>query len=88
MNSGMVKPGKFGYLHLVYHFTVLLKKQPPDVFFLKRCSKKFHEIHRKLPLSEHLRTTTFLFTPLLHFCKITKFLNLQFIKQQDLSGSF
>ena len=24
MNSNMVKPGKFGYLHLVYHFTVPL----------------------------------------------------------------
>ena len=26
MNSNMVKPEKFGHLHLVYHFTVPLKK--------------------------------------------------------------
>ena len=25
MNSNMVKPGKFGHLQLVYHFTVPLK---------------------------------------------------------------
>ena len=25
MNSGMVKPEKFGHLYLVYHFTVPLK---------------------------------------------------------------
>ena len=25
MNSNMVKPEKFGYLHLVYHFTVPLR---------------------------------------------------------------
>ena len=29
MNSDMVKPEKFGHLHLVYHFTVPLK------FFIK-----------------------------------------------------
>ena len=27
MNSDMVKPEKFGHLHLVYHFTVPLKKK-------------------------------------------------------------
>ena len=26
MNSNIVKPGKFGHLHLVYHFTVPLKE--------------------------------------------------------------
>ena len=26
MNSDMVKPEKFGHLHLVYHFTVPLKR--------------------------------------------------------------
>ena len=25
MNSNMVKPGKFGHFHLVYHFTIPLK---------------------------------------------------------------
>ena len=28
MNSDMVKPEKFGHLHLVYHFTVPLSKLP------------------------------------------------------------
>ena len=28
MNSNMVKPEKFGHLHLVYHFTVPLTNPP------------------------------------------------------------
>ena len=26
------------------------QKQPPEVFCKKRCSKKFHKIHRKTPV--------------------------------------
>ena len=29
-----------------------MKKQPPEVFHEKRCSKKFRKIHRKTPVSE------------------------------------
>ena len=29
-----------------------LQKQPPEVFYKKRCSQKFHKIHRKTPASE------------------------------------
>ena len=30
------------------------KKQSPEVFCEKRCSEKFHKIHRKTPVSESL----------------------------------
>ena len=30
------------------------QKQPPEVFFVKRCSEKFHKIHRKTPVPEPL----------------------------------
>ena len=29
-----------------------LKKQPPKAFCKKRCSQKFHKIHRKTPVPE------------------------------------
>ena len=29
-------------------------KQPMEVLFRKRCSKKFHKIHRKTPVPESL----------------------------------
>ena len=29
-------------------------KQPPEVFFKKKCSYKFHKIHRKTPVPESL----------------------------------
>ena len=29
-------------------------KQPPEVFNKKRCSEKFHKIHRKTPVPESL----------------------------------
>ena len=31
-----------------------LQKQPPDVFYEKRCSLKFHKIHKKTPVPEFL----------------------------------
>ena len=31
-----------------------LQKQPPEVFCKKRCSKKFHKIHKKTPVPESL----------------------------------
>ena len=36
----------------------LIKKQPPEVFFKKMCSKKFRKIHRKTPVNfaKFLRT--------------------------------
>ena len=30
------------------------QKQPPEVFYKKRCSKKFHKIHRKVSVLEFL----------------------------------
>ena len=30
------------------------QKQLPEVFYPKRCSKKFHKIHRKSPVPESL----------------------------------
>ena len=33
-------------------FTV--QKQPPEVFYIKRCSQKFDKIHRKTPVPESL----------------------------------
>ena len=30
------------------------QKQPPEVFYKKRCSYKFHKIHRKSPVPESL----------------------------------
>ena len=57
MNSDMVKSEKFGRPHLVCHFTVPLsefQKQPREVFYKKRCSQKFHKIHRKTPVPKSL----------------------------------
>ena len=31
-----------------------VQKQPPEVFCKKRCSKKFRNIHRKIPVLESL----------------------------------
>ena len=31
-----------------------VQKQPPDVFYKKRCSQKFRNIHKKTPVSESL----------------------------------
>ena len=33
MNSDMVKPEKFGHLHLVYHFTVPLNPRIPTAYW-------------------------------------------------------
>ena len=33
---------------------LLLQKQPPEVFYHKRCSSKFGKIHRKIPAPEPL----------------------------------
>ena len=41
MNSNMVKPEKFDHLHLVYHFTISLRK----VSF--SCGKHFLPIYQK-----------------------------------------
>ena len=40
MNSDMVKPEKFGHLHLVYHFTVPLSFREQSSFMLsaKKCT--------------------------------------------------
>ena len=32
--------------------SINIQKQPPEVFYKKRCSDKFHKIHRKTPASE------------------------------------
>ena len=32
--------------------TLLVQKQPPEVFYKKTCSQKFHKIHRKTPVPE------------------------------------
>ena len=32
--------------------SINIQKQPPEVFYKKRCSDKFHKIHRKTPVSE------------------------------------
>ena len=37
MNSNMVKPEKFGYLHLVYHFTVPLSEASESVIVPTFC---------------------------------------------------
>ena len=44
MNSNIVKPKKFGHLHLVYHFTIPLKLwlwdlDVPTVLFMKSYDK-------------------------------------------------
>ena len=31
-----------------------IQKQPPEVLYEKRCSQKFHKIHRKMPVPESL----------------------------------
>ena len=33
---------------------IIIQKQPPEVFFLKNCSKKFRKIHRETPMPESL----------------------------------
>ena len=33
---------------------LIIKKQPPEVFYLKKCSLKFRKIHRKTPATESL----------------------------------
>ena len=39
---------------LLKHFTheqeVAIRKQPPEVFYKKRCSEKFRKIYRKTPV--------------------------------------
>ena len=45
----------------------LVKKQPPEVFFKKMCSKKFRKIHRKTPKKE---TVAQVFS--CEFCEISK----------------
>ena len=32
----------------------VIEKQPPEVFYKKRCSYKFRKIHRKTPVPEPL----------------------------------
>ena len=59
-----------------------LQKQPPDVFCKKRCSQKFHKIHRKRSVPESLfcrsKTSNFIKKETLtqvfscEFCKISK----------------
>ena len=58
-----------------YHFKCfkdsirkILKKQPPEVFYEKRCSLKFRKIHRKTPVPESL------------FNKVAKFLRTPFLQ--------
>ena len=47
------------FLYELYEWNIDLKwdnnqKQPPEMFFEKRCSQKFHKIHRKTHVSESL----------------------------------
>ena len=70
------------------------EKQPPEVFREKRCSWKFHKIHRKTPVPglffnkvAGLRPATLLKKRLLHRCflvNFAKFLRTPFL--QNTSG--
>ena len=44
------------YFNMDYEFNLtwncILQKQPPEVFYEKRCSYKLHKIHRKTPVPE------------------------------------
>ena len=44
MNSDMVKPEKFRYLHLVYHFTVPLKSLVVSASDTANMGLKLHKI--------------------------------------------
>ena len=57
-----------------------IQNQPPEVFCNKRCSKKFHKIHRKTPVPESL---FLLKKRLLHRCfpvNFVKFLRTPFYR--------
>ena len=60
-----------------------IEKQPPEMFFKKRCSKKFRKIHRKTPVPGSLfyRPATLLKMRLWHRCfpmNFAKFLGTPF----------
>ena len=35
---------------MITNNSIYAQKQPPEVFYKKRCSKEFHKIHRKTPV--------------------------------------
>ena len=39
---------------LVNKININVQKQPPEVFYVNRCSLKFHKIHKKTPVPESL----------------------------------
>ena len=41
------------FFYVITHLD-LIQKQPPEVFCKKRCSQKFHKIHKKTPVPESL----------------------------------
>ena len=43
----------FGRL-LLHKYLSYFQKQPPEVFYVKRCCEKFHKIHKKTFVPEYL----------------------------------
>ena len=41
------------FFYVITHLD-LIQKQPPEMFCKKRCSQKFHKIHKKTPVPESL----------------------------------
>ena len=76
---------------LCKHFTQMtskkIQKQPPEVFYEKGCSQKFHKIHRKATVPESLFLKTLLKKRLWHKyfpVNFVKFLKTPFL--QNTSG--
>ena len=64
------------FLELIFLF-VRRKKQPPEVFYEKRCSYKFYKIHRKTPAPESeacnfVKKETLAQVFLCQFCEISR----------------
>ena len=54
-NSESLYRDGFFYINITYIYTMYLYiYMPPEVFFRKRCSSKFHKIHRKSPVPKTL----------------------------------
>ena len=75
----------------------ILQKQPPELFYEKRCSYKLHKIHKKTPVPESffnkiadLRAATLLKKKLWHRCfpvNFAKCLRTRYFKT-TLDGRF
>ena len=56
MNSNMVKPEKFGHLHLVYHFTIPLSTgKIKIILFRTKEIKKTYEFEDKQTENKHVK---------------------------------